>query len=243
MKRQKNIFANICNPIIALLYIFANMCSTKSSDVDPVPSLPLEAILSAHQYDHRGSRSADSTWSETSQLVYFGPSWEQVSIQKSTKTSPKVSKRPKICHTSRYDSCWFDRTVSPVETVSVPDCQKWLGLRLYKDAVDTLQQVLEEKRVEQMAKSLADAATRGDLETLYGLLQAEAVEKSSEKSSDLGAPNNAGKKHRSLPKLRWAGEKCSFFGSLMTFPDYIFPSMSTWMRHVTWARAFTYCIS
>jgi len=45
------------------------------------------------------------------------------------------------------------------------------GSRLYKDAVDTLQQVLEEKRVEQMARQLADAAARGDLETLHGLLQ------------------------------------------------------------------------
>lgn len=43
--------------------------------------------------------------------------------------------------------------------------------RLYKDAVDTLQQVLEEKRVEQMARQLSDAAARGDLETLHGLLQ------------------------------------------------------------------------
>ncbi|CAJ1342241.1 unnamed protein product, partial [Effrenium voratum] len=44
--------------------------------------------------------------------------------------------------------------------------------RLYKEALDTLQQVLEEKRVEQMVRQLTDAATRGDLETLHGLLQA-----------------------------------------------------------------------
>jgi len=44
--------------------------------------------------------------------------------------------------------------------------------RLYKDAVDMLQQILEEQRVEQMARQLADAAARGDLEALHGLLQA-----------------------------------------------------------------------
>ncbi|CAK8991187.1 unnamed protein product [Durusdinium trenchii] len=46
------------------------------------------------------------------------------------------------------------------------------GSRLYKEALETLQQVMEEKRVEQMARQLADAAARGDLETLHGLLQA-----------------------------------------------------------------------
>jgi len=46
------------------------------------------------------------------------------------------------------------------------------GSRLYKDAEDALQTVLEEKRVEQIGRQLADAATRGDLEMLHSLLQA-----------------------------------------------------------------------
>lgn len=46
------------------------------------------------------------------------------------------------------------------------------GSRLYKDAEDALQTVLEEKRVEQIGRQLADAAARGDLEMLHSLLQA-----------------------------------------------------------------------
>ena len=62
---------------------------------------------------------------------------------------------------------------------------EWNGLqRLYSEATETLQSVLEEKRVEQILRrkssvdslkcwrQLADAAERGDLETLHGLLQA-----------------------------------------------------------------------
>eukprot|EP00434_Breviolum_minutum_P028249 symbB.v1.2.024990.t1/scaffold2394.1/size82379/6 len=62
----------------------------------------------------------------------------------------------------------------PVFSVAILSAHQYdhRASRLYKDAVDMLQQILEEQRVEQMARQLADAAARGDLEALHGLLQA-----------------------------------------------------------------------
>eukprot|EP00913_Durusdinium_trenchii_P013290 g12474.t1 len=77
------------------------------------------------------------------------------------------------------------------------------GSRLYKEALETLQQVMEEKRVEQMARQLADAAARGDLETLHGLLQAGH----SSQAGLLGALLTQSKVEEFL--IKWGGVKFS----------------------------------